>query len=263
MSGNPAATPRLRPSQVTGVRALPPKGRDMADIEKRVGSRASMPSALVLAVAAGAIALAGLVFVLAHQLDWTVGWIYVGLVAVGGAVNAVCLLRWNPELIRRRMWPGRGTKTWDIVWSLLFAPAMIAVFVIPVLEARSGTPSAPGAAWLLGLALFVPGWALITWSMVVNPFFEKTVRIQTDRGHRVIDTGPYAYVRHPGYVAFAGWFLATPLLLASNWAFIPALLTVLALVIRTALEDRTLHAELPGYAEYAERVRFRLIPGVW
>jgi len=79
----------------------------------------------------------------------------------------------------------------------------------------------------------------------------------------VIDTGPYAYVRHPGYVGFAGWLLSTPILLASAWTFAPALLTVAGLVIRTALEDRTLHAELPGYPEYAARVRFRLIPGIW
>ena len=99
--------------------------------------------------------------------------------------------------------------------------------------------------------------------MVVNPFFEKTVRIQTDRGHRVVDTGPYAYVRHPGYVGFLGWILAAPLLLASVWAIVPALISVVGLVIRTALEDRTLRAELPGYPEYAARVRFRLIPGMW
>ena len=100
-------------------------------------------------------------------------------------------------------------------------------------------------------------------SMVENPYFEKTVRIQADRGHRVIDTGPYAYVRHPGYLGFEGWILATPLLLASAWAFAPTLLATLGILIRTALEDRTLHAELPGYSEYAARIRFRLIPGVW
>jgi protein-S-isoprenylcysteine O-methyltransferase Ste14 len=104
---------------------------------------------------------------------------------------------------------------------------------------------------------------MLTWSMVVNPFFEKTVRIQTDRGHHVIDTGPYAYVRHPGYVGFTGWMISAPLLLDSSWAFVPALLAVVGIAIRTALEDRTLRAELPGYAEYAARVRFRLIPGVW
>lgn len=149
------------------------------------------------------------------------------------------------------------------MWLVLFTPVVIAIYVVAVLEARDEAWSAPGAAWLLGLAIFVPGWALVIWSMVVNPFFEKTVRIQTDHGHRVIDTGPYAYVRHPGYVGFVGWMLSTPLLLPSAWAFVPALLAVIAVVIRTALEDRTLHAELPGYAEYAARIRFRLIPGVW
>ena len=79
----------------------------------------------------------------------------------------------------------------------------------------------------------------------------------------MIDTGPYAHVRHPGYLGFVGWILATPLLLASAWALAPALLTITGILIRTALEDHTLHAELPGYSEYAARVRFRLIPGVW
>jgi protein-S-isoprenylcysteine O-methyltransferase Ste14 len=159
--------------------------------------------------------------------------------------------------------PGAGTKAWDFVWMALFAPAMIAVFVVPVLTAHDGESSTPGVAWLLGLALFVPGWALVTWSMAVNPFFEKTVRIQTERGHRAVDSGPYAFVRHPGYVGFAAWMLSTPLMLASRWGFVPALLAVIGFVVRTAFEDRTLQAELPGYAEYAARVRFRLIPGIW
>jgi protein-S-isoprenylcysteine O-methyltransferase Ste14 len=236
----------------------------MPDVETRADSQASIPTALVgLAVWAVVIVSAGLVFVLARGLEWKLGWIYVGIFAATLAINLACLLSWNPELIRRRARLGKETKTWDKVWLVLFAPVVMAVFVVAVLEARGGVSSAPGAAWLLGLAIFVPGWALAIWSMVANPFFEKTVRIQTDHGHRVIDTGPYAYVRHPGYVGFVGWMLSTPLLLASAWAFVPALLAVVLLVIRTALEDRTLHAELPGYAEYAARVRFRLIPGVW
>ena len=236
----------------------------MPDVETRADSQASIPTALVgLAVWAVVIVSAGLVFVLARGLEWRLGWIYVGIFAATVAINLACLLSWNPELIRRRARLGKETKTWDKVWLVLFAPVVMAVFVVAVLEARGGVSSAPGAAWLLGLAIFVPGWALAIWSMVANPFFEKTVRIQTDHGHRVIDTGPYAYMRHPGYVGFSGWMLSTPLLLASTWAFVPALITVVLLVIRTALEDRTLHAELPGYAEYASRVRFRLIPGVW
>ena len=236
----------------------------MADVEKRTDSQTTMPKVLVgLTVTALVVVFAGLIFVNARRLGWTLGWIYVGLVAATLAINLACLLRWNPELIRRRMGFARFTKGWDMVWAPLFALTVIAIYVVAVQEARKGGARVPGAAWLLGLAIFTPGWALVIWSMVVNPFFEKAVRIQTDHGHRVIDTGPYAYMRHPGYVGFAGWILSTPLLLASTGAFVPALIAVVLLVIRTALEDRTLHAELPGYAEYAARVRFRLIPGVW
>jgi protein-S-isoprenylcysteine O-methyltransferase Ste14 len=224
----------------------------------------SMPPARVsLAVAAVVVALGALVFVLARRLDWTVGWIYVGICGAGIAVNLVCLLRWNPELIERRMHLGKGTKTWDVVWSVLFSAVLIAVYVVAVREPDEAASGMPGTLWLVGLTVFAPGWVLIAWSMAVNPFFEKTVRIQTEHGHRVIDTGPYAYVRHPGYVGFVGWLISTPLLLASTLAFFPALLAVAALVVRTALEDRTLKAELPGYVDYAARVRFRLIPGVW
>ncbi len=236
----------------------------MAEVKKRTDFETTMPKALIgLTVAAVVVVVAGLIFVLARRLGWTLGWIYVGILAATLAINLACLMRWNPELIRRRMHLGKGTKTWDKVWTVLFAIVTIAVYVVAVIEGREGVSSAPGALWLLGLAIFVPGWALATWSMVVNPFFEKTVRIQTDHGHRVIDTGPYAYVRHPGYVGFIGWMLSTPLLLASAWAFVPALIAVVGLMIRTALEDRTLHAELTGYAGYAARVRYRLIPGVW
>ncbi len=236
----------------------------MADIEKRTVSWATMLKVFVGLIIAAMIALfGGFVYVNASRLGWTLGWIYVGIVVVTLTINLACLLRWNPELIRRRMRVSKFTKTWDKVWAVLFGLAMIAIYVVAVMEARDRVLSAPGAAWLLGLAIFVPGWALAIWSMVVNPFFEKTVRIQTDHGHRVIDKGPYAYMRHPGYVGFAGWMLSTPLLVASTWAFVPALISVILLVIRTALEDRTLHSELPGYAEYASRVRFRLIPGVW
>jgi protein-S-isoprenylcysteine O-methyltransferase Ste14 len=239
------------------------KGLEMPDVEKQTNSQTTMPKVIGgLAVAAMFVG-AGLVFVLARRLGWTLGWIYVGMVVATLTINLACLLRWNPELIRRRMRVSKFTKTWDKVWAVLFGLAMIAIYVAAVMEARDRVSSAPGAAWLLGLAIFVPGWALAIWSMVVNPFFEKTVRIQTDHGHRVIDTGPYAYMRHPGYVGFSGWMLSTPFLLVSTWAFVPALITVVLLVIRTALEDRTLLEELPGYDEYASRVRFRLIPGVW
>jgi len=197
----------------------------------------------------------------ARRLDWTLGATYIGLMTLILIINFACLALWNPVLLGRRFGLGAGTKAWDIVWLAFFAPLMIAIFVVPVYEA--GTKTRPDAAWLVGAALFGWGWALVIWAMVVNPFFEKTVRIQTEHAHRVVEAGPYAYVPHPGYVGFAGWAISTPLLLGSVWGFVPAVLSIIAFVIRTVLEDRTLQAELPGYAEYALRVRFRLIPGVW
>jgi protein-S-isoprenylcysteine O-methyltransferase Ste14 len=105
--------------------------------------------------------------------------------------------------------------------------------------------------------------AFVTWAMVTNRFFSSIVRIQRDRGHIVCDGGPYRWVRHPGYAGGALAALATPLALGSWWAFVPAVLTILLTAWRTALEDRTLQQELPGYAAYTQRTRYRLLPGVW
>jgi protein-S-isoprenylcysteine O-methyltransferase Ste14 len=116
---------------------------------------------------------------------------------------------------------------------------MIAIYVVAGIEARDGAPNLSMCVWPFGLVIFVAGSGMLTWSMVVNPCFEKTVRIQTDRGHRVIDAGPYAYVRHPGYVGFTGWILAPPLLLASAWAFVPAFLSVVGVVMRSLEHDTT------------------------
>jgi protein-S-isoprenylcysteine O-methyltransferase Ste14 len=235
----------------------------MADVEKHTDSLATMLKVLVgLTIAAMVIVFAGFVLMHAHRLGWNVAGIYVGIVVAAWMINLVFLRLLNPELIGRRVF-GKWAKTWDKVWVVLFVLAMISIFVVADIDTPNGVSSAPGAAWLLGYAIFVLGWTLFTWSMVVNPFFEKAVRIQTNHGHRVIDRGPYAYVRHPGYMGLVGWIFSTPPLLASAWAFVPALIAVVLLVIRAALEDRLLHAELTGYTEYAARVRFRLIPGVW
>lgn len=218
---------------------------------------------IYLAFVATILIFAVLVFLPAGRLSWSFGWMYIAIILINFGICWWCLLRWNPDLIERRMRFGKGTKTWDKIWAVLYTPVTVAVYVVAGLDARDGISSLPGIAWLLGIAIFIPGAAMFTWAMVVNPFFEKTVRIQIEFDHRVIDTGPYAYVRHPGYLGFAGWIFSTPFLLASAWAIIPALLAVVGIAIRTELEDRTLYAELPGYPEYAARVRYRLFPGVW
>ena len=209
-----------------------------------------------------ALVSAVLVFALTRWMGWSLGWVYVWLCVAASVINLFCALRWNPVLIGRRMGFAKGTKSWDLVWFALFLPIMIAVYVVAITE--SGWVSmTPDGAWLLGLMMFITGWVLLIWCHIVNPFLEKTVRIQTDHGHRVIETGPYAYVRHPFYVGIVLYLFSAPLMLMSNWAFIPAILASVSLVIRTILEDRTLYGELPGYADYSTRVRARLIPGIW
>ena len=216
--------------------------------------------ALVAAVAFFAV----LIFWPAGRLDWVAGWLYVGLVALNYLLNIVYLKRVNPELLEARMRMTKGTKHWDIAWGVVFGPVLVSTYIVAGLDAvRFEWSTMSPFFWPIGLLLFLPGTALFSWSMGVNPFFEKTVRIQSERGHRVIDTGPYAFVRHPGYLGFFGWCLSAPFLLGSWFALVPAALSVVALIVRTALEDRTLRGELEGYEAYSERVRYRLLPGIW
>ncbi len=219
---------------------------------------------LLIASIAGLGLFAAIVFWPAGSIDWVAGWLYLGLVITTMFANFVYLWRANPEVIEHRLRLGKGTKLWDKIWAVLFTPVFLAIYVIAGFDAvRFEWSTMSSWLWPLGLALWIPGNALFTWSMGVNPFFEKTVRIQTERGHHVIDTGPYSFIRHPGYLGFFGWSLSAPLLLGSWWAFLPALLSIIGIAIRTALEDRTLHEGLVGYEEYASRVRYRLIPGIW
>ena len=205
-----------------------------------------------------------IIFWPAGSFYWLQGWLYMGLLFSFIVINVVYLIIVNPDLLEHRLKIGKGTKLWDIVWFVLFAPVVLEIFVTAGFDAvRFEWSSMTFWLYLPGILLFVAGMLLLGWSMGVNPFFEKTVRIQVERGHRVIDTGPYRYIRHPGYVGFAGWILSAPLLLGSWWAFIPSIISVIALIIRTSLEDRTLCEELSGYVEYSKRVRYRLIPNVW
>ena len=131
------------------------------------------------------------------------------------------------------------------------------------LDHRFGWSAVPNWVVALGYVLFVLSFAGQTWPQAVNRHFEPGVRIQEDRGQKVIDTGPYAIVRHPGYISGALLALSMPLMLASWWALLPALVAVAALAVRTPFEERTLSAGLPGYAEYTQRVKYRWVPGVW
>ena len=210
---------------------------------------------------------AAIIFWSAGTIVWIEGWLYLGIVIAYQCITVFYLIKVNPDLIEYRLkfvGLSKGTKRWDKIWLMLFTPLFIAIYVIAGFDAvRFHWSDMSQLFWLPGLVLFVPTAALFSWSMGVNPFFEKTVRIQTERGHRVIDTGPYRFVRHPGYLGFFGWCLSAPLILGSWWAFIPAIMSILAIVVRTSLEDRTLRDELNGYEEYASRVNYKLIPRIW
>ena len=158
----------------------------------------------------------------------------------------------------------QGAKSWDRILAPLMAFGSLFILILAGLDKSFGW-TAPFTlnAKLAALLVVILGYAFGSWALIENKFFSGVVRIQTDRGHRVVTTGPYRFVRHPGYAGALWTYLATPILFDSLWAFIPSLLLFAVLVLRTSLEDRTLQAELPGYAEYAQRTRYRLFPGIW
>ncbi len=203
-------------------------------------------------------------FWLAGGLNWFRGWAFIGLLIVGQTLSTVYIGRKDPELLRRRAQIGQGTKTWDLVLLTIFGLTYLAILIVAALDAQHHWSKMTLWLWLIGAGLHVFFVVVITWAMAVNTHFEKTVRIQSDRHHRVIESGPYRIVRHPGYIAIIlGLILATPLLLGSWWAFIPAILAMVCLIIRTILEDRTLRQELSGYEAYTKKVPYRLLPGFW
>lgn len=204
-------------------------------------------------------------FSTARWLDWSLGWLYLGNLAATHVFGLLCVRIWNPILFSRRRRLGRNTKRWDIAILIALTAGMGATIFVATndLAHQDVTTDQPGVFWLIAALVFALGYGLTLWCSVVNPFLEKTVRIQTDNRQRVIQTGPYALVRHPMYVGIIANLLATPVMLESWWTFIPVIWCIVILVIRTALEDRTLQAELPGYGEYSTRVRYRLVPGLW
>lgn len=203
-------------------------------------------------------------FLPAGTWTWAPGWVFILVVLISGLVCSLYLWRVNPEVLAARSNPHRGTKRWDRILLPFFLLAFLAVFPAAALDAgRFHWFPLPWWACAVGYSLYLLGAAGLTWAQQVNKFFEPTVRLQGDRGQRVIDTGPYAFVRHPGYVACLPLTAGMALGLGSLWALIPAGLACLVLILRTRWEDQTLQAELAGYQEYAQRVRYRLVPGVW
>jgi len=196
--------------------------------------------------------------------EWFQAYLLSGVYMLFAAVYAIVLHRLNPELlVERTKFLKPDTKRFDKFFFAAWRPLVLAVLVVAGLDVRYGWTDWPN--WLVAPAIFAQClfFSFSLWALVVNRHFEVTVRIQADRDHAVCSAGPYRYVRHPGYVGAVVLAMLDPLVLGSKWALVPALGVAVAFIVRTALEDRTLHKELEGYAEYARSTDCRLLPGVW
>jgi protein-S-isoprenylcysteine O-methyltransferase Ste14 len=205
-----------------------------------------------------------ILFASAGSLRWPRAWSYL-VVVLGLELTSLTLLALRaPELLNQRGTFSPGVKTFDKAFALLWLLLALATPLVAGLDVvRFHCSTLPAPLFLVGTAVLVPASAFATSAMLENRHFEQLVRIQEDRAHRVVTTGPYRFVRHPGYLGAILGGLATPLMLGSAWAFAPAGLVALLFVVRTHLEDRTLRHELEGYEEYAKRTRFRLVPYLW
>ena len=206
----------------------------------------------------------GLLFLSAGSLQWSRGWIYLCLWTGTLSVNLIILIKMNPSLLDARTKRRKFESKFDMFLMLfIMTPALVAVPIVAGLDAiRYRLLPIPFLAILPAVLFHIAGDAIILWSMVVNPYSEKTVRIQTERGHHVITTGPYAIVRHPMYTGFILFFLSIPLILGSGWAYVPVTVACVVLIIRTVFEDRFLLKNLSGYNDYAEKTCYMLLPGI-
>lgn len=212
------------------------------------------------------IIITGLVFFLAsgeiHNLRV---WIYIGVYVIGALTIGTLLYKKSPKLLNDRGKMQQGTKQLDKV--LILTYFFLAIVITPLIAGIDQrfhlSEPLPFCYLYVGIILYLVSALFSTWPMLHNPFFEGTVRIQKEKNHTVITTGPYKIVRHPGYLGMLFGSTALPLALGSLLAFIPLFMMIMIIFVRTYFEDKTLQRELPGYAEYCKKVKYRLIPFIW
>jgi protein-S-isoprenylcysteine O-methyltransferase Ste14 len=219
---------------------------------------------LLAKLATWVLLLALLLLVPAGTLHWPAAWAYIGTYLAFAIPVGAWLLRTNPALLAQRIdWAKRAPKAWDRALMAGLIPMFACMYVLAGLDLRFGWSEIPLATRAVSFALIGAFYALMYLVLRENAFLSRVVEVHPEAEHTVVSTGPYAVVRHPMYAGYIVWLLAAPLALGSLPALIPAVLIVAGVVTRTVLEDRSLRAELPGYADYAARVRFRLLPGVF
>jgi len=219
--------------------------------------------ALALLETAGTVLLLGVaLFASAGTLRWPTAWAFLLLYV---AIAATALLGVGRPLVEERSRLLAQGERGDVVLSIAFALFLYPGLMVACgLDRRlGGTPALPLALQVASLVVFVAGYGFGLWAMRTNPFFTTVVRIQNERGHRVVDQGPYRWIRHPGYAGALVAHLALPVALGALWGLVPVVLGALLLALRIVREERTLRGGLAGYPAYASRVRWRLVPGVW
>jgi protein-S-isoprenylcysteine O-methyltransferase Ste14 len=203
---------------------------------------------------------------ISRHWDWWEAWVYAGISIISFAISRFLAARRNPDILRERarFMQHENAKDFDRILAPLVG---LGGGIIPLIagldELFHWSPGFGPTVKIISLIIILAGYTLASYALIENRFFSGVVRIQTDRNHKVVSGGPYRWVRHPGYAGSLITYPVIPLLLDSQWTYIPAFLLIIILVIRTYLEDNTLQLELPGYADYAQKVRYRLIPGVW
>lgn len=212
----------------------------------------------------GIVVMGVALFWSAGRMDWWPAWAAIAVMLAWITATAIVIIRFNPGLLAERLGPRKGAKPWDTAIVSILGLSQLIRYIVARLDHRYGwTGGFPLAAQINALIVCFLGYALFVWATYSNAFFSQVVRIQSEHGHTIATGGPYHYVRHPAYIGAILFELAVPILLASWWAFLPSGFGAILLILRTALEDRTLQAELIGYVDYSRQVRNRLLPGIW
>jgi len=203
---------------------------------------------------------------ISRQWDWWEAWVYAIIGILGFAVSRILAARRNPDLLaeRARFLRLEDAKRWDKILAPLVGLGGGLIPLVVGLEAMlSWSHPFNQSVKILALVVMLAGYTLASYALIENRFFSGMVRIQTDRGHHLVSSGPYLWIRHPGYTGALLTYLATPFFLDSRWSFIPVMFITIVLIIRTNLEDKALRNELEGYPDYMKKVRYRLLPGIW
>lgn len=212
----------------------------------------------------GILGMGAALFWSAGTLHWWQAWAVLLIMVVWSIATAVVILRSDPSLLAERLGPRKGAKRWDTVIMSVLGLVQLVRYIVAGLDMRYGWSSPfSTAGQLVALVLCALGYVLMVWATASNRFFTQIVRIQKERGQTVVKDGPYHYVRHPGYLGAIVFEALAWVVLGSWWSAIPSGLGAMLLLVRTALEDKALKAELEGYAAYIQEVCYRLLPGIW